>query len=189
MIAYALVLMLQATHHANYTFNISYLRFFFMDNHAHKLHHCPRGYLVNHGALFSVWDQVFGTYYENWELSSNHTRGHQCGDYVLKELSELMSSIISRPTDVIARYGGEEFAILLHNTTKEGAEHVASELVTQASTLNLAWEGIPFTVTISIGAHSVVANKSMTLDSLISAADGALYNAKQNGRNQWVIVS
>ena len=69
--AYGLVVMLQATHHVNHTFNIGALRFFFMDNHAHKLHHCPRGRLVNHGALFSVWDQLFGTFYENWSLSSN----------------------------------------------------------------------------------------------------------------------
>lgn len=72
LITYGLVLMLQATHHANHTVNIGLLRFFFMDNHAHKLHHCPRGYLVNHGALFSLWDQLFGTYYEDWNLSSNY---------------------------------------------------------------------------------------------------------------------
>ncbi|OUS25234.1 hypothetical protein A9Q99_21805 [Gammaproteobacteria bacterium 45_16_T64] len=77
LITYTLVLMLQATHHANHTVNIGLLRFFFMDNHAHKLHHCPRGYLVNHGALFSVWDQIFGTYYEDWNLSSNYMQKHR----------------------------------------------------------------------------------------------------------------
>ncbi len=77
LITYSLVLMLQATHHANHTVNIGLLRFFFMDNHAHKLHHCPRGYLVNHGALFSLWDQAFGTYYEDWNLSSNYMQKHR----------------------------------------------------------------------------------------------------------------
>ena len=77
LITYGLVLMLQATHHANHTVNIGQLRFFFMDNHAHKLHHCPRGYLVNHGALFSLWDQAFGTYYEDWSLSSNYMQKHK----------------------------------------------------------------------------------------------------------------
>ncbi|MCG8668127.1 MAG: sterol desaturase family protein [Pseudomonadales bacterium] len=77
LIVYALVLMLQATHHANHTFNIGWLRFIFMDNHAHKLHHCPRGYLVNHGALFSLWDQAFGTYYEDWQLSANYLQKHR----------------------------------------------------------------------------------------------------------------
>jgi len=77
LITYGLVLMLQATHHANHTVNIGNLRFFFMDNHAHKLHHCPRGYMVNHGALFSLWDQAFGTYYEDWSLSSNYMQKHR----------------------------------------------------------------------------------------------------------------
>lgn len=77
LITYSLVLMLQATHHANHTVNIGKLRFFFMDNHAHKLHHCPRGYMVNHGALFSLWDQAFGTYYEDWNLSSNYMQKHR----------------------------------------------------------------------------------------------------------------
>jgi len=77
LISYGLVLMLQATHHANHTVNIGQLRFFFMDNHAHKLHHCPRGYMVNHGALFSLWDQAFGTYYEDWNLSSNYMQKHR----------------------------------------------------------------------------------------------------------------
>jgi len=75
-IAYALVLMLQGTHHVNHTFNLGVLRFVFMDNHAHKLHHCPRGRLVNHAALFSIWDRLFGTYYEDWRLSSNFMSKH-----------------------------------------------------------------------------------------------------------------
>lgn len=72
LIAYGFVLMLQGTHHVNYTFNIGALKYLFMDNHAHKLHHCRRGSLINHGALFSIWDRLGGTYYENWELSSNY---------------------------------------------------------------------------------------------------------------------
>jgi sterol desaturase/sphingolipid hydroxylase (fatty acid hydroxylase superfamily) len=72
LIAYGLVLMLQATHHVNHTFDLGPLRFFFMDNHAHKLHHCKGGRLVNHGALFSVWDRCSGTYFEDWTMSANH---------------------------------------------------------------------------------------------------------------------
>jgi len=69
--AYGLVLMLQATHHVNHTFRLGGLRFVFMDNHAHKLHHCRRGWMLNLGALFSVWDQLHGTYFEDWQLSAN----------------------------------------------------------------------------------------------------------------------
>lgn len=71
LVAYTLVLMLQATHHLNHTLHLGPLRFFFMDNHAHKLHHCPGGHLVNHGALFSLWDIAFGTYFEDHRIRAN----------------------------------------------------------------------------------------------------------------------
>jgi hypothetical protein len=45
------------------------LRYVFLDNHAHQLHHCVRGNLINHGVIFSVWDRLFGTYYEDRRLS------------------------------------------------------------------------------------------------------------------------
>ncbi|MBI2785986.1 MAG: sterol desaturase family protein [Legionella longbeachae] len=72
LVSYALLMLLQGTHHVNFTFNIGWLRYLFVDNHNHKLHHCPRGHLVNYGAVFSLWDRLFGTFYENWDLSSNY---------------------------------------------------------------------------------------------------------------------
>jgi hypothetical protein len=74
--AYALILLLQATDHTSVTYNIGPLRYLFMDNHAHKLHHCKRGNLINHAAAFSVFDRLFGTYYEDWSLSANHLHHH-----------------------------------------------------------------------------------------------------------------
>lgn len=71
-VTYGLILALQATDHTSVTYNIGWLRYLFMDNHAHKLHHCKRGNLVNHAAAFSVFDRLFGTYYEDWNLSSNY---------------------------------------------------------------------------------------------------------------------
>ncbi len=71
-VAYGLILLLQATDHTSVTYNIGWLRYIFMDNHAHKFHHCMRGNLVNHAAAFSIFDRAFGTYYEDWEISSNH---------------------------------------------------------------------------------------------------------------------
>lgn len=75
--AYALVLLLQATDHTSVTYNIGPLRYIFMDNHAHKLHHCLRGELVNHAAAFSCFDRLWGTYYEDWAMSSNHLHLHR----------------------------------------------------------------------------------------------------------------
>lgn len=119
----------------------------------------------------------------------NDNKGHPCGDYVLQELSKEMQTIISRPTDFISRYGGEEFAVVLHNTPKSGAEHIADALVKHIGQHSLQWDNIPFTISISIGLHTMVATENVKFEALISAADGALYNAKQNGRNQWVSVS
>jgi sterol desaturase/sphingolipid hydroxylase (fatty acid hydroxylase superfamily) len=72
LVTYLLILLLQSTHHANYTFHIGFMRYVFVDNHIHKLHHCPRGYDVNFGAIFSIWDIFFRTYYENWSLSPSY---------------------------------------------------------------------------------------------------------------------
>jgi sterol desaturase/sphingolipid hydroxylase (fatty acid hydroxylase superfamily) len=75
-VAYGLILLLQATDHTSVTYNIGWLRYVFMDNHAHKLHHCKRGNLINHAAAFSFFDRLFGTYYEDWSLSSNYLHHH-----------------------------------------------------------------------------------------------------------------
>lgn len=75
--AYLLILTLQATDHTSVTYNIGWLRYIFMDNHAHKFHHCIRGNLVNHAAAFSVFDRAFGTFYEDWDISSNYLHLHR----------------------------------------------------------------------------------------------------------------
>jgi len=75
-VAYGLILALQATDHTSVTYNIGWLKYIFMDNHAHKLHHCKRGNLINHAAAFSVFDRLLGTYYEDWSLSSNYLHHH-----------------------------------------------------------------------------------------------------------------
>ncbi len=75
--AYALILLFQATDHTSVTYNIGWLKYFFMDNHAHKLHHCKRGNLINHAAAFSIYDRLWGTYYEDWNLSSNYLHHHR----------------------------------------------------------------------------------------------------------------
>jgi len=77
LVAYGLILLLQATDHTSVTYNIGFLKYFFMDNHAHKLHHCKRGNLINHAAAFSIYDRLWGTYYEDWSLSSNYLHHHR----------------------------------------------------------------------------------------------------------------
>lgn len=121
--------------------------------------------------------------------SINDTKGHQCGDYVLIELAKLMTTIVSRPADLVTRYGGEEFAILLPNTPPSGAQFLATELVSKAAKMDLIWEGEPFHISISIGVQTLIADDSNDLHNLVATADGALYEAKKGGRNQWVFAS
>lgn len=118
----------------------------------------------------------------------NDSKGHQCGDYVLQTLAELMTHIVSRPADLVTRYGGEEFAVLLPNTPANGAQHIAAELVSKTQAMPLEWDGTPFNITISIGVSCTVASDNSDIESLIGQADEALYKAKRNGRNQWLFA-
>ncbi len=116
----------------------------------------------------------------------NDTWGHPCGDMVLREMAQLLSSVIHRPTDVIARYGGEEIAVLMPNTPLEGAKHVADLIVRAAAAKIYVWEGTTFSVTVSIGVHALSPTQHQMEQVLVTAADHALYQAKQTGRNRAV---
>lgn len=89
---YALVLMLQSTDHVNFTCNIGVLKYIFMDNHAHRFHHCRRGNLVNHAAVFSIFDRLLGTYYEDWNISSGYIHHNRMTLPIKKLRSSLFPS-------------------------------------------------------------------------------------------------
>lgn len=110
--------------------------------------------------------------------SINDTFGHQKGDEILKNLSELMKKNF-RNTDSIGRWGGEEFIIILPNTTIE-------EAYTSAEKLRISVQENLVTstnaVTISIGIGTFLANE--TVDEVLCRIDAALYDAKNQGRNR-----
>jgi diguanylate cyclase (GGDEF)-like protein len=112
----------------------------------------------------------------------NDTYGHQAGDAVIRRVAEVIRRH-ARDADVAGRYGGEEFAVLLPDTDKEGAR-VFSERLRQAIEAEVVeHEGQRIRCTISLG----VADLSQPLEgyeSLIERADQALYDSKENGRNQ-----
>ncbi|MFA5040159.1 MAG: diguanylate cyclase [Bdellovibrionales bacterium] len=119
----------------------------------------------------------------------NDTHGHLVGDQVLRLVARtLVENLKGR--DVIARYGGEEFVIILPDTRLEDAERVANHLRTCLATKNITRRGtneILGTITISIGAAEYIMGEDG--DALISRADGALYEAKQTGRNKVCVAS
>lgn len=115
----------------------------------------------------------------------NDTYGHQGGDEALKTVASLLQKEV-RPVDRVARYGGEEFAVILPQTSSEGAEAVAERLRHAIATHTIAVsEEQKINVTVSIGCATCPDNANSS-ESLISAADVALYTAKNSGRNRVV---
>ncbi|KXJ51238.1 MAG: histidine kinase [Neptuniibacter sp. Phe_28] len=120
----------------------------------------------------------------------NDTYGHQTGDRVLRTVGLFLNKQL-RKTDTIARYGGEEFAILLPNCDKERALSIAETLRKKLASLIFRDElSRPFRMTTSIGVSLCHPEKNPTTKledmayQLIQAADKAVYNSKDSGRNQ-----
>jgi len=106
----------------------------------------------------------------------NDTYGHQKGDIVLKAVAKRLEQTVKRPGDLAARWGGEEFVALLPNTDSNGAFELAEAIRLAIEKDNA--------VTVSVGVNTQIPGQNSTIDSFISAADSALYKAKQAGRNR-----
>jgi diguanylate cyclase (GGDEF)-like protein len=115
----------------------------------------------------------------------NDEHGHQAGDRALAAIAACIARSTSRPADLCARYGGEEFAVLLPGETIEGAFEIAERIRKNVLSLRSVGRQQPGIVpTVSIGVASMVPYGRLATSDLISAADGALYDAKHNGRNR-----
>jgi len=116
----------------------------------------------------------------------NDVYGHQAGDECLRRIAHTIDAQLSRSIDVTARYGGEEFAVILPETPLAGALNIAERMRGAVMGLRIRHEASPVSdfVTVSIGAASVIPRRGETPERLIGAADQALYDAKQGGRNR-----
>ena len=112
----------------------------------------------------------------------NDTHGHLCGDYVLQEVTKIVSRHL-RPEQTFARVGGEEFAILSPETTLDGAARLAEKLRSKIAAGVFEFAGIELSVTCSFGAAAKTADISSAA-ALYEAADRALYRAKAGGRDR-----
>ncbi len=119
----------------------------------------------------------------------NDSLGHQRGDVCLALLAGEMNRIARRAIDLVARFGGEEFAIILPNTSLEGARRIAEMVRRAVMDLNLphpASPGPPF-LTVSAGVACAKGGQD-TPQRLVAAADRALYAAKAQGRNRVIVA-
>jgi len=118
--------------------------------------------------------------------SYNDCYGHLLGDECLAQIAGILKGQLKRAKDIVARYGGEEFICLLPATNPAEGQVVAESLIKAVCSKNIEHCGSSCAdvVTISIGISSMVPDEKQTIDQLISQADNALYEAKQQGRNQ-----
>ena len=108
----------------------------------------------------------------------NDKYGHLCGDKYLLKLSFLLSNNIGRANDIVSRYGGEEFAIILPDTSLEGAILIGEKL--RKSVENYKWP--EDNITVTVGAATT--EKKISCGDFINQADKALYHGKQTGKNK-----
>lgn len=112
----------------------------------------------------------------------NDRYGHTRGDHVLKKIGQLLKSV-ARESDIPARYGGEEFAVILPNTSEEGAFDVANRIhsvVRQHKFENLPDEQI----TISTGVSTFINKNFSSFNELVQIADAGMYHVKKNGKDR-----
>ena len=112
---------------------------------------------------------------------------HPVGDKVLARVAELIRSTI-RHGDIPFRYGGEEFAVILPSTDGGGAVRVAREILEAIKGEELAHSSSPVRpfVTLSLGVATMIPNPQIPPGNLVEAADQALYEAKEQGRDRVV---
>ena len=118
----------------------------------------------------------------------NDTYGHQAGDECLQQVAQALSMAV-RKTDLVARYGGEEFVVVMPKTSPEEALELGKIMLEQVKALEIphAKSTAGEYVTLSCGVASIFADTELSPAYLVSLADEALYEAKENGRARVVL--
>jgi diguanylate cyclase (GGDEF)-like protein len=111
----------------------------------------------------------------------NDTLGHVAGDLLLRDLALCLKARMRRD-ELLARFGGEEFAVLLPESTLEEARQYAEILRQRVEAQSFDLDGVPVSITVSIGVAVLTPNMEEPAD-LVREADRRLYLAKERGRN------
>ena len=122
--------------------------------------------------------------------SYNDRFGHQAGDELLAALARCIAATTLRATDFAARYGGEEFVVLLSGPDALDALKLAERICHAVAAMgDTPTAGIRDRMTVSIGAAWIVPDARAIYPDLLGAADRALFDAKQHGRNRVVAAA
>jgi diguanylate cyclase (GGDEF)-like protein len=121
----------------------------------------------------------------------NDTYGHVAGDRCLAQVATILQQAIHRSVDMVARYGGEEFVALLPNTAEDGAIAVVNAIQTHLTAAAIPHQAslVNDQVTLSFGIACHTPQPHDTSRTLLTQADTALYEAKQQGRNQYHVAA
>jgi two-component system cell cycle response regulator len=119
--------------------------------------------------------------------SINDTFGHPVGDYILQEVSRLLTAGV-RKSDTVGRYGGEEFGLVLGGCDLEAAKILCERLRQKIMEHKFVFEGQAMSITLSLGLAEYLPDATFTGATLVKWADEALYEAKRSGRNQLKIA-
>ena len=114
----------------------------------------------------------------------NDTWGHLARDACLQALARLLQASVHRMGDMAARYGGEEFVVMLGESKPADAITLAETFRAAVEAMVVQVEGQPLRITASFGVAYAVPDGSFSAQELLAAADKALYQAKQSGRNK-----
>ena len=127
---------------------------------------------------------------DHFKLYNDHY-GHLAGDACLRRVAQLLQGTIRRADEVAARYGGEEFALLLPDAPLADAIVVAQRCMDALRDAALPHPRSPTApiLTLSVGVASLVPRTDAGPDTLVHAADAALYRAKYGGRNRMEVFT
>jgi diguanylate cyclase (GGDEF)-like protein/PAS domain S-box-containing protein len=116
----------------------------------------------------------------------NDSLGHRAGDELIESVATLLEHRMRR-SDTVARLGGDEFVVLLPEADEEAAEQVADDIVSLIRNRARFADGSrPTRVSASVGVV-LIDREDVTAKTLLSTADVTMYDAKESGRNQWVL--
>lgn len=115
----------------------------------------------------------------------NDTAGHAAGDAFLRKISEILIKSI-RETDKVARIGGDEFVVILPECTQDSALAIANTIINNLKNYKFRWDDKEYSIGVSIGLVQFRSGE-VTMENLLSCADSACYNAKNQGGNRAVV--